>query len=123
MSRITKMIGVAVVLTGAWFWDTRSWRRKSREELVRRLQSKDWRFHKVAIKEMRRRGEDVSVFLPGLVALLIADTRVERAAAQITIKACFPDLAAEIQGYSPSADVGVCRSKAAPLLSRFPLRL
>jgi len=86
------------------------------------LQSDDWRFHKAAIKEMRRRGEDVTVYLPRIVALLAADSKVERSAGQMTIKDCFPELAAEIQGYSPTADVEACRTKAAPLLSRFPLR-
>jgi hypothetical protein len=118
---ITVIIATAVALAGAWYWDTRSWRRKPREELVRMLQSDDWRFHKAAVTELRRRGEDVTVYLPRIVALLAADSKVERAAAQITIKDCFPDLAAEIQGYSPSADVASCRAKAAPLLSRFPL--
>ena len=89
----TAIIAAAVALAGAWYWNTRSWRRKSRDELIRMLQSDDWRFHKAAIKEMRRRGEDVTVYLPRIVALLAADSKVERAAGQITIKDCFPELA------------------------------
>jgi hypothetical protein len=86
------------------------------------LQSDDWRFHKAAIKELRRRGQDVVPYLPRIVALLVADSKIERAGAHVTIKDCFPDLAAEIQGYSPTADLESCREKAAPLLSRFPFK-
>lgn len=117
----TAIIAAAVALAGAWYWDIRSWRRKSRDELIRLLRSDDWRFHKPAIKEMRRRGEDVAVYLPRIVALLVADSKVERAAGQMTIKDCFPELAGEIQGYSPTEDVQACCAKAAPLLSRFPM--
>jgi len=34
------------------------------------------------------------------------------------IKDCFPELAVKIEGYSPTADLAVCRVKAVPLLSR-----
>lgn len=85
------------------------------------IQGDDWRFHKPAIQELRRRGEDLAPYLPYVVALLVADTKVERAAAHITIKDCFPHLVTDIRGYSASANVEVCRIKAGPLLSRFPL--
>lgn len=118
----TTIIVLSVALAGAWYWDARSWRRKPREDLVRMLESGDCFFHKTAISELRRRGEDVTPYLPRIVASLVAHSKVDRAAAQITIKDCFPELAAEIAGYSPTADLETCRAKAMPLLSRFPLQ-
>jgi hypothetical protein len=116
------VIAAAVALSVAWYWDALSWRRKPREDLVRMLQSDDWRFHNAAIKELRRRGQEVVLYLPRIAALLVADSKVKRAGAHVTIKDCFPDLAVEIQDYSPTAGIESCRAKAAPLLSRFPFK-
>jgi hypothetical protein len=113
------IIGFAALLVGAWYIDTRSWKKKSREELVLMVQSDDWRYHAAALKELRRRGENVAIYIPHIVKLLVAESKVDRTAAQMTIRDCFPELAREIQGYSPTSDLESCRAKAAPLLSRF----
>jgi len=117
---ITTSIIVAVAaLVGSWYGDKQSWRRKPREILVQILRADDWRRYRAAITELRRRGEDVSVYLPRIVGKLASESFVERTAAQVIIKNCFPELAAEIQGYSPSAGVEACRAKAASLLARY----
>ena len=85
------------------------------------LRNNDWRFYKPAIQELKRRGEDVTVFIPKIVALLISETKMDRMAGLITLKDCFPELVSEIAGFSPSADITLCRAKAAPLLARFKL--
>jgi hypothetical protein len=117
----TTFILVAVLLAGAWLVDRELWRRKSRDKLIEMLHSDNWRRYKPAILELRRRGEDVTVHVPKIVALLLSKSKVERAAAKATIGACFPDLAKEVAGYSATADLEACRIKAGPLLSRFPI--
>jgi hypothetical protein len=116
---ITTLILVAALLAGAWFVDRWLWRRRSREKLIGMLQSNNWRLYKPAIRELRRRGEDVTAYIPRIVALLVSNSKTERAAAKTTISACFPDLIKEIAGYSATADIDACRARAAPLLSRF----
>ena len=56
------LFAIAVVM--AWYLDVNSWKKKSRQELLGMVQSKNWRFHRVAIKELQRRGEDTTVLHP-----------------------------------------------------------
>ena len=118
---VKAVVAVAIGFFGAWYLDARSWRRKPREELVGMLESEDWRFHKAAIAELRRRGEDLGVYMPRIVGRLGSESKVVRAAALATIKGVFPELAAELRGYSPSEATEVCREKAAGLVARYPL--
>jgi hypothetical protein len=113
------LIIIAVALVVGWFCAFFGWRRKPREELHRMLQSNKWRYYQSAIKELRRRGEDVTVYLPRIVAMLVSDSLIERTAAKQAIENCFPDLAPEIAGFSPASGVEACRAKAVGLLSRF----
>ena len=113
------LITVAVALVVGWFFAFFGWRRKPREELHRMLQSNNWRNYRSAIKELRRRGEDVGVYIPRIVALLVSDSLIERTVGKQVIQSCFPDLAREIAGFSPASGVEACRAKAAGLLSRF----
>jgi hypothetical protein len=59
-------------------------------------------------------------YLPGLIARLVADSKVERAAARVTIVQCFPELAAQLDSYTTTADLESCRRAVAPLLSKYP---
>ena len=75
-------IVVALGLGAGWLLDRRRWRSKTREQLAAMLQGSDWRYYKMAIRELKRRGEDVSVHIPRLVGMLVSDSRVERGAAK-----------------------------------------
>ena len=119
---VVAVIVVALGLGAGWFLDRRRWRSKTREQLAAMLQDSDWRYYKMAIRELRRRGEDVSVHLPRLVGMLVADSRMERGAAKVILGACFPELAGELKDFSPTASLEVCRARAAPLLERFGVR-
>ena len=111
------LFAIAVVV--AWYLDVNSWKKKSRQELLGMVQSKNWRFHRVAIKELQRRGEDTTVYIPQFVALLVSENKIERAAAHLTLQDCFPSIAMEIKGYTGTADLSLCRTKANPLLLRY----
>lgn len=118
---VTALIVVVPLLLCAWVIDIWLWRRKSRDKLVGMLKSDDWRSYKPAVLELRRRGDDVTIYLPRIVAMLVSNSKIERAAAKAIIKSCFPDLAGDVADYSATADIETCRGKAASLLSRFPV--
>ncbi len=116
----THVLTVADILIAAWFLYRHDWRKKPLEDFMQHLDSRDWRRYEFAIRELQKRGQDVSVYIPRVVSLLAADSKIQRAMGQRVIERCFPDIAGEIKGYSYLADVAACREKAAPLLSRFP---
>lgn len=111
--------GFAVLLVGAYFYDERTWRKKSHEELIGLVRAEDWRLHSAALRELRRRGEDLSVFLPRFLPLLAHESRKDRVAAEMLVKKFYPQVARELEGYTPMADAEVCRERIAPLLERY----
>jgi hypothetical protein len=113
------VILIAAALIVAWYLDVNSWKKKSRDELVGMAQSRNWRFHRVALEELKRRGEDTTVYIPQFVALLVSESKIERASAHLTLQDCFPSIAAEIKGYTGTADLSQCRTKASSLLLRY----
>ena len=116
----THVLTVAAILIAAWFLYRHDWRKKPLEDFTQHLDSRDWRRYEFAIRELQKRGQDASVYIPRVVSLLAADSKIQRAMGQRVIERCFPDLAGEIKEYSYLADVATCREKAASLLSRFP---
>src|SRR5579872_362708 len=95
-----ELIIFAVIVTFiASIWETRKWRRKPREELIQLLASSDWRQHRRVLKELRRRGESIEGYAPRFAGRLISPSQLERTAAEILIKDCYPELAVEIKGY------------------------
>jgi len=116
----THILTVAAIMIGGWFLYRHDWRKKPLEDFTEHLDSRDWRRYEFAINELQRRGQDVSVYIPRVVSLLAADSKIQRAMGQRVIEKCFPEIAGEIKGYSYMADVAACREKAASLLSRFP---
>jgi len=116
----THVLTVAAILIAAWFLYRHDWRKKPLEDFTQHLDSRDWRRYEFAIRELQKRGQDASVYIPRVVSLLAADSKIQRAMGQRVIERCFPDLAGEIKEYSYLADVATCREEAAPLLSRFP---
>jgi hypothetical protein len=115
------VIGCIVLLIGAYLADVRSWRTRSREALIEMIRSADWRRHLVAVDELRRRGEDVDVFLSRFLLLLAAESRIERAAAEDVIRKHYPLLAQQLKdcGSSSMADAATCRHKIEPLLKSY----
>jgi hypothetical protein len=112
-------IGVAAVIFGVWFVIRCSWHRRSRDELVHMVQVGSWRYLSSAITELRRRGDDVSIYAPSIIAKLVSESKIERAYAHIHLVDLYPDLASEIEDFSPTDTVEICRAKAAPLLARY----
>ena len=114
------ILTVAGILLAGWFLYRHDWKKKPLTDFTQHLDSRDWRRYEFAIRELQKRGQDVSAYLPRVVSLLAAESKIQRAMGQRVIEKCFPEIAGEINGYSYVADVETCRDKAAPLLARFP---
>ena len=119
MSKVTLWIAFIALLIIAYIYDQWRWRVRPREKLLEMIRVADWRLHRAAMAELQRRGEDLSVFLPRFVPLLAAGSRTERAAAETIIRKFYPQVAHELGGYSPIADVETCRDRIAPLVLRY----
>ena len=115
----TQVLTVAGILIAGWLLFRHDWKRKQLTDFTRHLDSRDWRRYEFAIRALQKRGQDVSVYLPQVVSLLVADSQLQRAMGQRVIEKCFPNIANEIAGYAYTQDVAVCRERAASLLSRF----
>lgn len=111
--------GLALLLLGAYFYDEWTWRKKPREALVGLVLAPEWRLHPKAMSELRRRGEELSGFLPRFLPLLGDESRNERVAAEMILRKFYPQVARELEGYSPMADPETCREKLAPLLAKY----
>ena len=118
MSLTFPFIGFAVLLVGAYFYDEWKWRSRPRAELIETIRAADWRLHLKAMAELRRRREDLSVFLPRFLPLLAAGDKIERVAAECVIRKCYPEIAQQLKscGYSPIATAETCRDRIGPLL-------
>jgi hypothetical protein len=115
-----QVVGFIVLLICAYFYDEWTWRVRPREKLTEMIRDTDWRLHPKAMAELRRRGEDLAVFLPRFLPLLAAGSKTQRVAAESIIRKYYLQVAQELEGYSPIADVEACRERVAPLLDRYP---
>ena len=116
----TGVLTVAGILIVSWFWYRHDWKKKPLTDFTQHLDSRDWRRYSFAIRELQKRGQDVSIYLPRVVSLLAADSKMQRAMGLRVIQRCYPDIARELEGYSFMHDVAACQERAASLLSRFP---
>ena len=112
------LLAIPLILLAIWL-DRRRWSRKPREQLVAMLTSDNWRYWKPALKELRRRGDDTSIYQPRLLSRLLAESRLEREAARITVADHYPELRASLADYRSADAVDSSRAKLKPLLERF----
>jgi hypothetical protein len=124
MSTMTIVVLILAIPLVIWAIrvDSRRWKTKSRDELLGMLVSDDWKHWTRALKELRRRGEDTSVHIPKLLPRLLADARMTREAARITLVDQFPDLGEPLSDYRATDDVERSRGKLAPLFARYGVR-
>jgi hypothetical protein len=121
VSHLAIPLAVAIVAMGIWAFrsDKSMWKTKPIAELVAMVEGSDWRYWETALEELRRRGEDISRFIPRLVSGLVSDSTLARAAADATLRKLFPEFKEQLRGYLPAQDVATARQKIGPLLSKY----
>jgi hypothetical protein len=124
VSHFALPLTIAIIASLIWAFraDKNMWRTKPAAELIAMIESKDWRYWETAIEELRRRGEDISRFVPRLVSGLVADSVMSRTAADAALKKLFPEFNGHLRGYLPTHDVAASRQKLAPLLKMHGLQ-
>jgi|SRR6478609_11656907 len=112
---------VAFIAMAIWAFrsDKNMWKTKPVTELVTMVEGDEWRYWLTALEELRRRGEDISRFIPRLVSRLVSDSLMSRTAADATLKDLFPEFKEHLTGYLPTHDVATSRQKLAPLLAKY----
>lgn len=119
----TTHIIVLVVAVPLVLWamraDRRRWATRPRDDLAAMLAADKGGYWKPALKELKRRGEDTSIYLPLLMPRLLADTHRAREAARITLVDQFPELRDPLAGYRAAEDIDVSRGKLARLFEKY----
>src|SRR6184192_4507185 len=75
------LIAIIAMVIWAFSSDKKMWKTKPTAELVALVEGDEWRYWQTALEELRRRGEDISRFIPRLVAGLVSDSTLARTAA------------------------------------------
>jgi hypothetical protein len=118
LERILIVLALLIALFVAWHLDNFLWARKSAQELRDLASSDNWRSWKSSLVELRKRGEEIDSYLPKLLGNLVADSRIIREAARITLIDVFPDTKAWLGGFDLAAPPEVIRAKLAALFSK-----
>ena len=99
---------VAIALVAAWAadrWIRRQiWGKKSTEELLGILADAEWRKWELALRELRRRGLDLSSSIKPLAARLLSESKWERAAARIVLMNVYPETRSLLKNYHAEDD-------------------
>jgi hypothetical protein len=119
-ARITLALVVLVVgVPIAFVMDRNSWRKRRREELVKIIEEGDWRYVSAALKELRRRGEDIGVYLPSVLRLLTDEFSATRIAGKLALKERFPEVAKELSTFEATGPEEKRLAALEPLLQRY----
>jgi hypothetical protein len=111
---------VLALILGAVLFAKRRRRRKPSAEFAVIAESGPVHERKAALLELRRRGEDISRFIPHLLSLLVSPSSTKRSLAFDLVKDVFPDVAKRLDGYQYDiVDEAKCREKVGPLLANY----
>jgi len=121
ISHLALPLVVAIIAMAIWAFrsDKNAWKTKPTAELVVMVESDKWSYWQTALEELRRRGEDISRFVPRLVSALVSDSTMARTAAEAVLKDLFPEFREQLRGYLPAQDVAKSRQTIGPLLAKY----
>ncbi len=105
---VTTVVVLLVVVSIA---EVRKLRRKPTEELMALLYTDQWARYGAALKELRRRGEDLTAFEERVRDLLVSDHLVDRANAYNLLTDFYPATKAQLAGYRSTDAPDVARRK------------
>src|SRR6266403_1121790 len=84
---------------------------KTTEQLRAILQGSDWLFYRKALRELRKRGEDIKPEVVPILNLLISDSKQQRIGGWLILKQLYPELASRVSDYKPEDLPEVCKEK------------
>jgi hypothetical protein len=106
------VVAVAVILVGFFAWRRfESLSGKTTEELRAISQGSDWLFYRKALRELRKRGEDIKPEVMPILNLLISDSKHQRIGGWLILKVLYPELASRVTDYKPQDAPDVCKGK------------
>jgi len=115
LALVVLVVGVPI----AFVMDRNSWRKRPREDLERILRERDWARMTTALKEIKRRGEDISPYIPCALALLLSESSPVRSAGKLTIKDHYPEIARQITKFEATGKAEAREAILAPLLEKY----
>ena len=118
-STVVVLVIAAVAAPIAYYLDRRAWRVRPRDQLVRLITDGIWIKWGAAIAELKRRGEDVSAYIPILLRTLLAESSMARESARICLKDHFPEVRPYLDKYTSTMPLDQARILLAPALERF----
>ena len=105
---IILVLAIFVVLMG---YDRFIPRFQSTDRLRAYLRQSDPLYFHNALKELKRRGEDIKAEVVPILHLVISDSVQHRIMGWLILKKIYPDLAARVSSFNPQESVEVCKEK------------
>jgi hypothetical protein len=116
---IVTLAVAAIALPIAYAMDRNSWRKIPREELVRRIRTRDWKKLHPAMKELKRRNADLRPYLPDVLEIFSSASGMGRAAGKMALREFYPEIAPEFSAFDASAPPEKRAAVLAPLLAKY----
>jgi len=115
LALVILVIGVPI----AYIMDRNSWRKRPRADLEKMLRGGDWGRTGIALKEIKRRGEDISRYIPVVLALMTSESVTARTAGKLALKDHYPDIAREIPRFEATGPAETRATMLAPLIQKY----
>ncbi len=118
-STVVVLVIAALAAPVAYYLDRRAWRVMPREQLIRLISDRIWLKWGAAVKELKRRGEDVDGYVPIFLEGLVAESSMARECARICLKDHYPEVRPYLEKYTCTMPVVEARELLAPAFERF----
>jgi hypothetical protein len=112
------LIFAAIALPIAFILDRKAWRKKSIEELESMICSGDWKQMPNALKELGKRGVDLSPYLTTVFEMMVSDSKMSRSAGKIALKDSYRNVYDLLPPYDPIGDIEVCKRAVLPVMEK-----
>jgi hypothetical protein len=84
---------------------------QSTQKLRGYLRNTDFLYFRNALKELKRRGEDIKEEVVPILHLLISDDKQQRVVGWLILKEIYPELAGRVPTFNPHESADICKEK------------
>jgi len=116
---IPACIIIAMVLLGAFFLDELEWKKRSDGEVLDMVNSTDPKVMMVGLSQLRKRNQDISLYVQNVIPFLTAETAIDRVTAKMILKKHFREDYLLIDGYEGSDDLDKCKKNLIKLHAKY----